>query len=882
MKLTRARYLLLAAVAAAALLVAAPSALAALSVSSVDVQQTTTQAGAHPNLSIRTSFSGDQITQIGGPGLNPIADSPSIYEIHLPPGLNGNPLAAATCTMAQFQSDTCPAASLVGTASQGIFILLARPGEQDRTLPGFIFNLETDDPDQAALLGVRTIGGVDPVTRLPVTASRVPFALTVSPVDYGLDSINLERLTAVSRTAGPIFITSLGLVLNGRAAAGFFTSNPTACTPIQVDVSATSNAGQTATGSSAPFTPTGCGALPFDVGLATSLSTTQTDVPVQAGVSVTMPGSDDPLRQSAVLESTVVLPEGMTVNPSLANGLQACTDAQFNAGDRTTAAGCPAASQIGTVSFVTPLFLQTFSGPVYYGERTAGNFNRLFVDVPIPGIHIKLAGNVTLNASNGQVTTTFQNLPQLPFTDFNLTFQGGSRSVLVNPQACGTHTATSNHTPFARLTDATPPNATPSSTFTTSFDGNGAACAAAFRPWFTDAPSNARSGADTSFTLNFGRPDRDRRIETVLFRLPAGLVGDLTLDGLEQCPNATAANGSCAAASKVGTATVETGSGPAPVTVPADVYLTEPQVRGDPAGLSVKVQAKVGPVDLGNVIVPVRLQLRSNGGLNASATIPQFEEGVPISPRLTSLTVDRSGFMRNPTACGRRSHSGDFGAVGGGSLTTRAVFTLSDCRALGFSPRFSVRLGARGATQTNSHPPMTTVIRQGGGQAGISWARVLLPRAIRSNLTGIGAACTQEQFDADRCGSNANGGTATAISPFVDEPLRGPVWLVRRGRGQLPKLVATLTGPLDIQIVGLPDVSDRTGKIVTTFRGLPDVPVSRFVLRLDGGRFGFLEASENLCARSLPMPATFKAWNNKSVQRRPTIDVRGCGRGGRG
>ena len=876
MKLIRARHLLVAAIAAGALLAVPSVAAAAMSITSVDVSMSTTQAGAHPDLSITTSFDGSNDDQIGGTGPTfPLADSPSIYEIHLPPGLNGNPLAAPTCPLATFLADACPPETAVGRSLQGVHVWANR---QNAALPGVIYNLATDSPDQAAMLGVRTITQNPSPPPATITASLVPFALTISPEDYGLDSINLEPLTAVSRTAGAIRITSLGLTLSGRAFDGFFTSNPTACTPIQVSVSAISNARQTVTGESAPFTPTGCGSLPFDVGLTSQLSTTQTDVPVQAGFSLTMPGSDDPLRQSAVLESTVVLPADMTVNPSVANGLEACTDAQFAAGDRTTAAGCPAASRIGTVTFATPLFAQTFSGPVYYGERTPTTFNRLFVDVPIPGIHLKLTGNVTLNAANGQVTTTFQNLPQLPFSDFNLTFQGGPRSVLVNPQACGAHTVTSNSIPFARLTDATPPNATPSSTFTTSFDGGGAPCAAAFRPWFLDGPSNARGGASTSFSLKFGRPDRDRRIDDVLFRLPAGLIGDLTLAGLEKCSSGAAANGSCPAASKVGTATVETGSGPAPVSVPAEVFLTEPLVRGDPAGLSVKVQAKVGPVDLGNVIVPVRLQLRSNGGLNASAAIPQLEDGVPVSPRLTSLTIDRSGFMRNPTRCGRRSHSGVFDAVGGGSLTTRAAFTLNGCDALGFSPRISVRLGASGQTRTNAHPPMTTVIRQGGGQSGILRARVLLPRAIRSNLTGIGAACTQEQFDAGRCGSNANGGTATAISPFVDEPLRGPVWLVRRGRGQLPKLVAQLTGPLDIEITGSPDVSDRTGKIVTTFNGLPDVPVSRFTLRLDGGRFGFLEAAENLCARSLPMPARFTAWNGKSLLRRPAIRVQGCGR----
>ena len=874
MSRTRARSLLVASIAATALLVVASPAFGAMSITSVDVSLSTTQAGAHPDLSITTRFDGTN-AQIGGPGFNPVADSPSIYEIHLPPGLNGNPLAAPTCPLATFEADACPPETVVGTSSQGIYIL---GNDSNATLPGFIYNLETDSPDQAAMLGVRTITANPAPPPPTITASTVPFALTISPEDYGLDSINLERLTAVSPIAGPIRITSLGLTLNGRAANGFFTSNPTACTPIQVSVSATSNDGQVATGESAPWSPTGCDLLPFDVGLGIGLSTTRTDSPVEASVSVTVPGDDDPLRQSAVLESTVVLPPGMTVNPSLGQGLEACTDAQFAAGDRTTAAACPPASRIGTVTFVTPLFRQAFTGPVYFGTRTPGTFNRLFVDVPVPGIHVKLTGRVSLNPGNGQITTVFDGLPQLPFTDFNLTFQGGSRSVLATPIACGPHTATSNNVPFARLTDATPLNATPTSTFTTSYDGAGAPCQNVFQPWFDGVLSDDRSGADTSYLLKFGRRERNQQLGRVHFRLPAGLIGNLALDGLTKCSLADAAAGNCPASSKVGTAAVDVGVGPDPLRLPGEVFLTERKFTGDPAALSVKVPAKVGPIDLGNVIVGVRLFLRSNGGLNATSDpLPQFHEGVPIGIRLAEITIDRAGFMRTPTACGRRSYSGDFDAVGGGERTTRAAFTLDDCKALRFAPRIAVRIGARGKTRRNAHPPLTTIIRQDArGQSAISRARVLLPRAIASNLAGIAQACSQEDFVAERCADSAKGGRARAVSPFVPEPLHGPVWLVRRERGQLPKLVAQLGGPLNIEITGFPDVSDRTGKIVTTFRSLPDVPVTRFALRLDGGRFGYLEATENLCARRLVMPVTFKSWNRETQQRRPTMRVRGC------
>ena len=874
MRLIRGRSSLVAALAATVLAAAASPASAVIEITGVAVTPSTTEAGGHPDLSIVTSFTGEN-TQIGGPGAaNPVADSPSIYSLHLGPGLIANPLAAPTCPLATFQADACPPQTIVGTSLQRVLVLAAG---REFDLPGFIYNLEPTSLDQAALLGVRTLTQ-DPRTGAVITASLVPFAVTVSPADLGLDAVNLEPLTAVSRTAGPVRITALGLRLNARAVGGFFFSNPTACVPVTVTASAISNAGDRASATVTPYTPTDCGTLAFDAGLGLGLSSTQTDVPVQTSVALTRP--DDtaaPRRQSDVLQSTVVLPEGMTVNPSLAAGLEACTDEQFAAGDRTTAAACPAASQIGTVRLVTPLLSRTFEGAVYYGTRTPTAFNRLFVDVPLPGARLKLTGRVTLNEANGQVTTTFQDLPQLPFTSFDLTFQGGDRSVLVTPQTCGPHTATADLVPYARLTDPTPPNATPSTTLTTSFDGAGAPCTAALRPWFTTTPSNLRSGGRTTFRLDFGRGDRDRRIGRVTFRLPRGLVGDLALDGLTQCSLTDAANGTCPASSLVGNATAQVGSGPAPVTVPGDVFLTAARVDGDPAGLSVRIDARIGPVDLGNVIVPVRLVLRSNGGLNAIADIPQFEEGVPISPRLTTVSITREGFMRNPTSCGRRRSSGVFEGVGGGSVETHARFVLEDCRALAFSPRFAITVGARGKTGLGAHPPLTTVIAQPLDQSGIARVRVRLPRSLPSNGIALAEACSQADFDARRCSRRARIAVARAHSPFVSRALRGPVWIVKQEGGKLPKLVVQLRGPLAIDFEGQIKIGGRN-RITTIFPTVPDLPVTRFTLRFHSGRFGIIGANTNLCARKWFAPLQFRAQNGKRIEQRPQIRVRGCRR----
>jgi hypothetical protein len=878
MRLIRGRssLALVAALAAVVVLVVASPALAVFSVSNVTATTSSTVAGDHPDLTVVVNFSGDN-TQIGGP----VADSPSIYTVHLGPGLFGNPLAAPSCTLAQFQADTCPVTAIVGSGFQ-TFVAILAPGTPTVTLPSVIYNVATTSSDQVTMLGVRTFGGnpgpvTDPGFPRAPTASRIPFAVTLNPDDLGLDSTNLEPLTAVSGTLGPLRITQLVSRLNGVVAGGFYMNNPTACVPVPISASARSNGGSASSGAAAPFSPTDCGTLAFDPGLGINSSTTQTDVAAQVGASLTHAGINIPRRQADVLDATVVLPAGMTVNPSLGNGLEACTDDQFAQSNRTTAAACPAASQIGTVTFVSPQFVQPFEGPVYYGTRTPTAFNRLFVDVPIPGLHLKLVGRVNLNANTGQVTTVFQDLPQLPFTAFNLTFQGGDRSILVTPQSCGVQTASADLTPFARLTDPTPPNATPTGSFTTSFDGAGAPCAAAFKPWFTTAPSNLKSGASTTYALKFGRPDRDRRIGKVDFHLTRGLIGNLALSGLTQCSLADAANAACAASSRIGDATAQAGSGPAPVTLPGDVFLTAPRVAGDPAGLSVVVRAQIGPVDLGNVIVPARLQLRANGGLDASADIPQLQDGVPISPRLTSVTITRSGFMRNPTSCGKRRSSGAFDAVGGGSLTTHAAFSLTDCKRLGFGPRFSVKVGARGTTGRGSHPPLRTTITQANGQSAISWAHVILPHALATNPTGLNEACSQAEFDANRCPRLSRAGTATAVSPFVSRPLTGPVFLVKRAPGDigLPNVVARLSGPLSIDLVGK-NKTGRGGKIATTFPTVPDLPVSKFTLSFHSGRFGLFSANTSLCARQLFAPAEFHGQNAKKSKLRTQVSVSGC------
>ena len=320
-------------------------------------------------------------TQAGAPANVTIhADfgtTPSHVALHLPPGLVGNPSAASKCPIATFKAGGCSPASQVGTAS-------ATPS-LGIPIPGVVYNLEPQ-PGEPARLGI-TIG----------LLVQNQASVTLRP-DGGLDS------TIAALEDGGLGVKALDLTLSSS-----FMTLPTSCAPATTTIDADTTA-------SASFTPTGCASVPFSPSVSASLETTQRVVPSGATVALTLPTG-----QSHVRRAEIVLPLGTTLSPGVASGLEACTDAQFGG------AGCPAGSQVGTVSFVTPL-LGTLAGKVYFGDGF-----RLYIVVEGSGVLVKLPGDVKLDPATGQITTIFDNLPQVPFTSFALTFQGGAHAVLANP-----------------------------------------------------------------------------------------------------------------------------------------------------------------------------------------------------------------------------------------------------------------------------------------------------------------------------------------------------------------------------------------------------------------------------------------------------------------
>jgi hypothetical protein len=820
--------------AAAALTLAAPAGAQAFSIESVTVTPQTPAgelppsgpfaAGAHPDHKTTIVFnSAGTYTD----------DTAKDLQIHFAPGIVAFVNHVARCTTAQFDASgtsaaSCPAGSAVGTAITGITtdndLVNALLGD---SVTGTIYNIDPPAGSPAAF-GIDIAPPANPHIKLVAPIS-------VDPHDLGLTaSLTLPNTAQLAPLGLPlatvhVHTDSITQLLRGYVGANSFFTNPTACIPAAVSVSGTSYTGGSGANAGS-YTPVDCEHEPFSTSLAITADPPITDSPSEISADV-KPGPEDiPRVSSHVRNDTVTLPDGVLINPALAARLDACTDAQFAQSDTAAPADCPPSSAVGDIVFVSPI-LGPFPGKAYFGSQTPTDRLRLFLDVPLYGAHIKVSAHVHPSFTTGQITTVFDDLPQIAFTDFQLTFHGGPRSALVTPTTCGEHTAVATVFPWS----GGPPSES-RATFTTSYDGKGAACQRVFQPAVSASVGDARAGASTAFTLVVDRPDRNVPIGRMRFALPAGLIGNLALKGLTRCSLRDAAAGDCPASSRLGGVTAVAGSGSEPPSLPGEVFLTEPKVAGDPAGLSVKVPARLGPVDAGVVIVGVRLQLRSDGGLDATSDpIPALQLGIPLALRQLRVTIDRHGFMRNPTSCGSRPLTASFDGIGGpDGVGASTSLTLTGCERLPFAPRFATKLNAKRAFRPGSHPSFRAIVKQQPGEAGIGGARVVLPTALAANLVAVRAACSQADFDAGRCSSRARVATAAAVSPFVAGKLTGPVWFVSRGPGKLPKLVVQLRGPLSLQFEGLPTIG-RKGNIATTFNP-PDLPVAAFSLTFRGGR----------------------------------------------
>ncbi|HEU5253087.1 MAG TPA: hypothetical protein VFU16_07170 [Solirubrobacterales bacterium] len=623
--------------------------------------------------------------------------------------------------------------------------------------------------------------------------------------------------------------------------------------------------------------------------------------------------------QSTIRKAVVTLPEGFTTNPSLAEGLVTCSEADLarETVNASAGSGCPNASKIGTVEVESPLLKESVNGSLFIAtpyENPFGSLLGLYMVIrnPLLGIVIKQPLKVENDPLTGQITTVADDLPQLPFSHFRLHFREGTRSPLASPPLCGEYQVPAVLTPWSGAAPITSTD-----TFSIISGPDGGPCPSGgtppFRPGLLAGTINNAAGRYSPFYVHMTRKDGEQEITHFSIKLPPGVIGKLA--GIPFCPDLAIAaavartgphggqeeidNPSCPAASEIGRTLVGAGVGPSLAYAPGKVYLAGPY-NGSQLSIAAITAAKVGPFDLGTVVVREALKVNPETAevfvdATGSDPLPHIIKGIPVHLRDIRVYVDRPDFVLNPTSCARTSTAStvlgsgtDFASEADDSpVTVTSPFQAASCASLGFKPRLSISL--KGGTKRGKNPALTAVVRPRPGDANIGHARVTLPRSEFLEQGHIKTICTRVQFNAgvgngEQCPAASVYGRARAVTPLLDEPLSGPVFL-RSSNHPLPDLVAALhSGRIEVALVGRIDSATKgraKGLIRTTFDAVPDAPVTKFTLKMFGGKKSLLVNSTNLCRRTHKAIAEFTGQNGRPYDFNPPVKAKCKGKGGK-
>ncbi len=346
--------------------------------------------------------------------------------------------------------------------------------------------------------------------------------------------------------------------------------------------------------------------------------------------------------------------------------------------------------------------------------------------------------------------------------------------------------------------------------------------------------------------------------------------------------------------------------------------------EGAPFSIAAITSAKVGPFDLGTVVVHLPLLLNPETAAvsipaGAADQIPHIIDGIVIHVRDIRVYIERNNFMINPTNCNQMNFTST--VIGGGAnptntagedpVTTNDSFQLANCQNLKFAPKFSV--STSGKTSKADGASLTAKLTYPTGSLGqdanIKEVKVDLPKQLPSRLTTLQKACTAAQFNTNPAGCPAasNIGHAKAITPILPVPLEGPVYFVSHGGEAFPSLEIVLQGyGVTIDLTATTFIS-KSGITSSTFHTVPDQPVTSFEITLPEKQYSALAANGNLCSltktttvkkkvtvrvkgrkqtktrevketqpATLAMPTAFVAQNGAEIHQSTPVSVAGC------
>jgi len=901
---------------------------------SVIAAVSTDQAGAHPD--VTTAFTMDT-SESGVP-----AADPKDIRFNLPPGLVGSAVGMPQCTMANVlrqseEAEACPSDTMVGMAT--LSLSLAGSGNPPLDLVTPVYNIAPAPGEPVAfafdaiIMPVRLDTSVlsDGNYGVRVTAPGLSEAV-------GLLSSWVTIWGVPADHDGPgedrsFFGGSFGGPGPGQSRVPLLT-NPSQCSePLSatMETDAWTNQGVFVSSPAVSMGAlTGCNQLSIEPSFSMVPDTLEAGAPAGYSFDLRVPQSTGPDQLSTPNAKGVklTLPAGTVVNPSAAWGLKACSNTQFfGSGPReqqpAQPGNCPREAQVGKVRIKTPALEEQLEGEVYLAEPECdpctpqdagdGKMVRLFLQVVSEGeggIVVKLEGHGEIDQGTGQITTTFENDPQLPFDKLELTLGGGPRAVLANPRVCRLETSDLDLTPWSSpfTSDSTP---------FYEFEVNQGCFGPQFHPSFVAGSPNIQAGEYSPFTLSFGRSDQDEFLNGITLKMPPGLLGNI--GSVVQCKEPEASQGTCGEASLIGHTQVLTGPGADPFLVSGGkVFLTE-GYEGAPYGLSIVVPAVAGPYTLsgttgkGTVVVRAKIQVDP---ITAALTVtsdplPSMLDGIPLQLKVVDVTIDKPDFTFNPTNCGKLTIGASLSSVEGMSANVASPFQVTNCATRAFKPTFKVSTSGKTSRANGASLSVKLAYPKApfGTQANIRSVRVDLPKQLPSRLSTLQKACTDEVFESNpaACPEASRVGTAKVVTPILPVPLTGPAYFVGHGGAKFPELVIVLQGyGVTVQLHGETFIS-KAGITSSTFRTVPDVPVGTFELTLPQEPYSALAANANLCAptktvtvkqketikvdgrkktvtrkvkqtkpESLVMPTAFVAQNGAEIHENTAISVTGC------
>jgi hypothetical protein len=908
-----------------------------------------TQAGSHP-WGLTTTFEFATKSELdGNPGQWPTREPKNIV-VALPPGFVGNPMAVPRCSLTDALAlGECPSASQVGVyrvswlggkesigqiadvvpeRGQSAEFAFLNPYKISAVLTGHLVRIPAS-PGRPASYGLTVVSGGIPTVQL----YRVEATFWGVPSDPSHDLMRGLTCSRVHHTE-TLSCYATGGIPSGVPAEPFLTlgtdcvdgGGPNGGGPVTLRANSWEEPEQYVEATTSWPGLTGCDLLSFHPRIEAQPDTLLADEPLGLNVNLQVPLNEAPgaLATSHLRDAIVTLPEGMSVNPGVVDGVRACeavgpeginiegplSEQPGPNGELQLAPGdCPDASILGTAEAITPLLPTPVKGHVFLArpdcggagqepctshDAADGGLYRLYLELggtgelAETGVHIKVEGRTTANLGTGQLTARFFENPQLPFSELRIHLNGGPRAPLASPPDCGRAVTMADFTPWSapgiRPDGSSVPgigDAAPSSVF----DVEGCAHPSAFAPGMTAGTVSSQAGRFTPFALDLSRHDREQYVKGVQLHTPPGLLA--MLSSVPLCAETRANAGACDESSKIGTTRVASGAGSHPFEIQGGVYLTGPY-RGAPFGLSVVTHAVAGPFDLGLVVVRARIDIDQE---NATATItfdesgpyaiPQLVFGVPLRLQRITAVIDRPHFMFNPTNCNAEHVTAAISGSGGSVANVPIQFAAAGCRALAFKPRFhAVTSGhtsrAKGASldTTLSYPSGPV-----GEEANIARVKVDLPRQLPSRLTTLQKACAARTFEGDpaACPAASVVGVVYATTPLLPVRLSGPAYFVSHGGEAFPSLVIVLQGDgVRVDLTGTTFISK--GITSSTFKTVPDVPVKTFELYLPEGRYSALAANGNFCKSrgKLKMPTEFVAQNGLVLRRTTKIAVTGC------